>query len=219
MHNLLEIDSITKTFNMNPILTDIYLKCQTGDIIGLLGRNGTGKSTLLKILFGSTEADTKFITINGKIYNHPYKTANLISYLPQHSFLLNQLTVSKSIALFLGRSNANGFANDPLIAPFLDHKISALSGGNLRYLEIKLILNTDSKFLLLDEPFNGMSPLLVETVKQMIKAQSAFKGIILTDHDYNNVIELATRSYLVYEGSLKNIGTTTDLVRWGYLSC
>lgn len=71
MSSLLEIDSVIKSYDDRQVLTDIYLKCETGDILGVLGRNGSGKSTLLKILFGVLPADSKFIRIDGKVYNCP----------------------------------------------------------------------------------------------------------------------------------------------------
>lgn len=218
MLNLLEIDSVTKTFEYRQILTDIYLKCTTGNIIGLLGRNGTGKSTLLKIVFGSEVADNKFIRIDGEIYNKPYLSLGQIAYLPQDSFLPKQLTISKVIELYLGKDNFDCFTKgDTIISSLLHTKVSVLSGGELRYLEIKLLLNLPVKFVLLDEPFNGIAPVVVDVLKQMIREHSKSKGIILTDHDYRNVLDVASRYCLLYDGGIKNIENKDDLVRWGYL--
>src|SRR5437588_5070750 len=134
MCNLLEIDSVIKTYADNRVLTDIYLKCQTGDIIGLLGRNGTGKSTLLKILFGSEQGQTKFIRIDGKVHiNRTYQTKGEIAYLPQDSFLPHQLTVIKAIELFLGKEGVSFFEQDEIIGKVINNKINDLSGGELRY--------------------------------------------------------------------------------------
>ena len=218
MPNLLEIDSVVKSYDTQIVLTDIYLKCKTGDIIGMLGRNGTGKSTLLKILFGILQADRKFIRIDGKFYDQPYKTINEICYLPQHSFLPKNLRVEKTVELYLGKSKAVSFLDDPVISELRTNKIAQLSGGELRYLEIKLLLNLDSKFVLLDEPFNGISPLLIEKIKKMILEMSEFKGIILTDHDYRNVLNVANRFCLIYDGGIKTITDVQELVRWGYIS-
>lgn len=217
MFNVLEIDSINKNFGNKQVLTDIYLKCITGDIIGLLGRNGTGKSTLLKIMFGSEAALNKFIRIDGKVYNCPYSASKQIAYLPQDSFLPKHLTVSNLIKLFLGKDNFNHFSDDTVIAPFINNKVSFLSGGELRYLEIKLLLTLPVKFVLLDEPFNGISPVLVESLKQLIRESSTSKGIILTDHDYRNVLDIANTYRLLYDGGMKIIQDRNDLIRWGYL--
>ena len=216
MHSTLEIDSVSKSFGERMVLTDIYLKCETGDILGMLGRNGSGKSTLLKILFGSIKSDHKFIRIDGVIYDRPYLTPGIISYLPQDNFLLPHLTVKKTVGLYLP-GNVDGFLDDTFISRLYKNKINSLSGGELRYLEIKLLLNLPSKFVLLDEPFNGVSPLMIEKLKDMIKFHSATKGIILTDHDYNNVLDVANKYCLIYDGGIKVIENKYDLVRWKYL--
>ena len=217
MSNLLEIDSVVKVFDRHVVLTDIYMKCQTGDIIGMLGRNGTGKSTLMKILFGTLNADTKFIRIDGKVYNQPYKTINEICYLPQDSFLPKHMSVEKTIELYLGVNQVVSFLEDSILQKLNTSKISHLSGGELRYLEIKLLLHTDCKFILLDEPFNGVSPILVGEIKKLIIKASEFKGIILTDHDYRNVLDVANQFCLIYDGGIKKIDDKRELVRWGYI--
>ncbi|MDD4993970.1 MAG: ATP-binding cassette domain-containing protein [Paludibacter sp.] len=217
MSNLLEIDSVVKSFDMHVVLTDIYLKCQTGDIIGMLGRNGTGKSTLMKILFGTLQADRKFIRIDGKVYNQPYKTINEICYLPQDSFLPKHMTIEKTVELYLGEKQVANFMEDSILQKLNTSKISHLSGGELRYLEIKLLLHTDCKFLLLDEPFNGVSPILVGEIKKLILKTSKSKGIILTDHDYRNVLDVANQFCLIYDGGIKRIDDKQELVRWGYI--
>ena len=217
MSNLLEIDSVVKSFDMHVVLTDIYLKCRTGDIIGMLGRNGTGKSTLMKIVFGTLQADTKFIRIDGKVYNQPYKTINEICYLPQDSFLPKHLSIEKTIELYLGKNQVQSFLEDPILQKLNTSKISYLSGGELRYLEIKLLLHTDCKFILLDEPFNGVSPILVGEIKKLILKTSEFKGIILTDHDYRNVLDVANQFCMIYDRGIKRIDDKEELVRWGYI--
>jgi len=218
MSNLLEIDSVVKSYGLYDVLTDIYLKCQTGDIIGMLGRNGTGKSTLMKILFGTLQADRKFIRIDGKVYNQPYKIINEICYLPQDSFLPKYMSVEKTIELYLGKQQVTNFLEDSILQKLNTSKISHLSGGELRYLEIKLLLHTDCKFILLDEPFNGVSPILVGEIKKLILKTSEFKGIILTDHDYRNVLDVANQFCLIYDGGIKKIDNKQELVRWGYIS-
>ncbi len=218
MPNSLEIDSVIKSYSELKILTDIYLKCETGDIIGMLGRNGSGKSTLLKIIFGSITSLNKSIRVNGKVYDRPFKTTGLIGYLPQHPFLLPHLSIYETVKLYLDADQVNPFLTDPVIGYLQKSKINSLSGGEQRYLEIKLILHTPNKFILLDEPFNGVAPVVVEKLKIMITEQSKTKGIILTDHDYNNVMDVATRYCLVRDGTVKPIGRSEDLVKWNYLT-
>ena len=218
MPNSLEIDSVLKSFGRNQLLTDIYLKCETGDIVGLLGRNGCGKSTLLKILFGTMPAERKFIRIDGKIHSKPYLSKGEICFLPQRSFFPPGFSLITAVSFYLQKEQIPAFFDDPLLYHLQDNQTTELSGGECRYAEIKLLLHTDAKFLLLDEPFNGLSPLLIGTVKNIILQHSPHKGIILTDHDYRNVLDVANRYYLLSDGGLKAINESEQLVRWGYMS-
>lgn len=215
MPSLLEIDSVIKSYDDRPVLTDIYLKCETGDIIGMFGRNGSGKSTLLKILFGILAAERKFIRIDGKVFDCPYKTKNELCFLPQHDFLPKYMKAAKAVELYLGKDAVETFFADNILKKLNNNKVSELSGGELRYLEIKLLLKTESKFILLDEPFNGVSPLLVEYIRGLIVESSKTKGIILTDHDYKNVLDVANRYCLIYDGGIKTVTSKEGLIRWG----
>jgi ABC-type lipopolysaccharide export system ATPase subunit len=217
MSSLLEVDSIRKAFGDKQVLTDIALKCKSGDIIGLLGRNGSGKSTLLKIIFGTLFTDYKFIRINDEILDHPFKTKNIISYLNQDNFLPKNITVKQVVEIYSDDLEQKEFLDDEVLSKVLDTKIRNLSGGESRYLEVKLLLTLDSLFVLLDEPFNGISPLHIEKVKNMILDKSVEKGIILTDHDYRNVLDVANKFYLLFDGGLKPIKTKQDLIDWGYV--
>ncbi len=217
MSNLLEVDSIRKEFGTNQVLTDISLKCQPGDIIGLLGRNGSGKSTLLKIIFGTLNTDYKFIRINDSILNQPFKTKNTIAYLSQDNFLPKNITVQDVVEIYSDDLDQKGFLEDEVLSKVLRTKIRNLSGGESRYLEVKLLLNLDTLFVLLDEPFNGISPLHVELIKKMIIDKSSKKGILLTDHDYRNVLDVANKYYLLFDGGLKSVKTQQDLIDWGYV--
>ena len=219
MSHLLEIDSVNKSFGQNRVLTDIYLKCETGDIVGMLGSNGSGKSTFLKILFGSEHAEQKFIRIDGEIFHRPYLTFGEIAYLPQDYFIPRNMTLFDAVKLYLSAdSSVSTFFDDSLLYLLQDNKASQLSGGELRYAEIKLLLNMEAKFVLLDEPFNGISPLNIESVKKMIQKSAQKKGIILTDHDYHNVLDVANRHYLLSDGGLKKVRDKEDLVLRGYMS-
>ena len=217
MQNRFEADSIRKAFGYKQVLTDIYLGCQTGDIIGLLGRNGSGKSTLLKILFGTLYTDYKHISVNGEYLNQPYKKRGVISFLHQDNFLPKHLTVKSVIQLF-DHSPANPeFFDDQILSKVYNTKIRNLSGGESRYLEIKLILSLDSKFVLLDEPFNGISPIHIDIVKDTIRKQATKKGIILTDHDYRNVLDVASKYMILYDGGIRILKSKEEFINWGYL--
>ena len=216
--HILEVDGIQKKFDERVILSDIYLKCQTTEIVGLLGRNGSGKSTLLKVVAGLVTAPNRCIRIDGVSKN---KTINLfgeISYLHQDQFIPNHLSVKKAISLSIDTKDIEGFYNDDFIKPILSKKINHLSSGELRYLEIKIVLYNSSKFVLLDEPYNGLSPLMVDVVNELIKVNSPRKGIIITDHNYQNVIKISTRLVLIKDGKMHIVNKKEDLVEKGYLS-
>ena len=217
MQNRFEADSIRKAFGDKQVLTDVYLSCQTEDIIGLLGRNGSGKSTLLKILFGTLYTDYKHILINGEYLDQPFKEKGLISFLHQDNFLPRSMTVKKVLKLFDHKLDDTEFVNDPVLSKVLNTKIGNLSGGESRYLEIKLILNLDSKFVFLDEPFNGISPVHIDIVKEMIRNQAGKKGIVLTDHDYRNVLDVANKYMILFDGGIKILKSKEEFIYWGYL--
>lgn len=218
MPDILEVDSLAKRYSERVILSDVYLKCLTGDIVGLFGRNGTGKSTLMKIMFGMEKADNKFVRVNDQVLISQSQLIKEISYLSQDSFLPNNLTVLEIVRLTLNNQNVDSFLNDDILNPFLSTKVNSLSGGELRYLEVKILLNLSSKFVLLDEPFNGLSPIIVQAVSELIKSHSKSKGIILTDHDYHSVLDIANKFYLLSDGYLRSISGRSDLVRLGYLN-
>ncbi|REG99158.1 ATP-binding cassette domain-containing protein [Flavobacterium aquicola] len=215
--HLLEIDSVQKTFDNKNILSDVYLKCETNDIIGLLGRNGSGKSTLLKIIFGIESADFKFVRIDSVVKSKTKDLFAEISYLPQDNCIPKVLSIKKAIQLSVSKEKIQEFCSDEIIVAMLDKKISHLSGGELRYLEIKIILYNSSKFALLDEPYNGLSPLLVEKVNELIAENSKTKGIIISDHNYENVIKVSNKLILLKEGKAHHLLCKEELIEKGYL--
>lgn len=217
MKHVLEIDSIQKKFDLITILSDVYLKCETGDILGLLGRNGSGKSTLMQIIFGVLKADFKFIRVDGVVKSKTSELFNEISYLSQDNFLPRNFRVAKVIALSIKKDKINDFYSDETITTLKNKSIGELSSGELRYLEIKLVLSNSSKFVLLDEPYNGLSPLLIEKINDLILKNAAQKGIIITDHNYESIIGISTRLTLLKEGKLHHIKNKEELVEKGYL--
>lgn len=217
MKNVLEVDSIQKYVNKNFSLSDIYLRCETGDVLGIFGRNGSGKSMLLKIIFGKENADNKFIRINNQLFKTAYKKPDTIVYLPQNSFLPKNLSVKKILNLYFDRETVAAILEDEFLETMYLSKISELSGGELRYLELKLLLKSTAKFVLLDEPLNALSSILREKIIRLIAIEKASKGIIITDHDFSNLSSITTQNYLMNNGTLKKITGVEDLVLWNYL--
>lgn len=218
MRNLLEVDSVMVAFDNRNVLNGCYFKCETGDIIGLLGRNGCGKSSLLKIVFGTLSTHNKFIRINQKVYDQLYKHTNLIAYLPQHDFLPKNLSVRKIIYIYIhSASKRDTLLGDCRIKYHLDKRISELSGGELRYLEISLLVNLDVKFILLDEPFSKVEPLFKDVIVNLIKEYSSTIGFVITDHDYTNIIAASNQIILINNGVCKPINDLLDLERYSYV--
>lgn len=215
--HILEVSGIQKSFNNKLLLSDIYLKLETGQIMGLFGRNGSGKSTLLKIIFGIVPVLNKSIFVNGISKNNASTLLNEISYLHQNQFIPNHFSVLQTILLSVDKQKARFVCEDDFLKSLLNQKIRDLSFGELRYLQVKLILSNQSKFTLLDEPFSGLSPKMADIVALLIKENSQEKGIIVTDHNYRKVVEIATDLRMLSDGKLHIINEKAELVQKGYL--
>lgn len=216
--NRLYADSIMKSFDTKMVLTDIFLCCEPGEIIGLLGRNGSGKSTLLKILFGAIKADQKFVKANGKMIHRLQDRTGLISYLPQGNFLPPHVSVRTMIAMLCSKKTSKKLLEKPYLKTTLSRRGKQLSGGEKRVIEIFLTIYSNAKYILLDEPFNGVSPVYIEDIKETIRQEAkSGKGFILTDHDYRNIIDVSNRIILLHDGGTKKIKDLAELEKWGYL--
>ena len=123
----------------------------------------------------------------------------------------------KGIQDYISDEQESPIAAVKVIEKILDTRIRNISGGELRYLEIKLLINMETKYLLLDEPFNRVSPILIEDIKRLILESSPGKGIILTDHAYRDVLSIATRIYIMQNGSIKEIADKSELAHFGYV--
>ena len=214
---ILEIDSIIKNFNSRNLLSDIYLKCETGEIIGILGRNGSGKTTLMKIIYGIESCENKFIKINSDVLNTNKKTFKNLSYLSQEHFIPRNFYVSKAIQLSIDDSLIQEFYEDESVLSFKNKKIHELSTGELRYLEVKILLYNNSRFCLLDEPFSALSPIMIDKISKMIRYHSKKKGILITDHNYKEIIKISSKIILLKNGKSIPIRDLNDLVTYNYL--
>lgn len=214
----LHADSITKTFQDKRILQDIFVGCSTGEVVGLLGRNGSGKSTLLKIIAGLETAETRFVRIDDVILKNVSQNHGLISFLPQHHFLPGHVKIRNSIEVFTNRENAEKLSQHPFITPFLDSRPKTLSGGELKLIEILLILYSESKFILLDEPFQSLAPKMTAEIKRLITTECKDKGVIISDHQYEHVMEISDRIYLLKDAATVTIAGIGDLQVHKYIS-
>ena len=204
--NTLEINNLSRSFGKKLILNDVSLKCETGQVIGVFGRNGAGKSTLLKVIFGTLEADTIDIRVNSEaILPKEIISSGKIAYLPQESFLPKGLKVREVIPLFFKNDEQDKIFYAQGVSKFENTLIGKLSMGELRYLEILLIGNLNHPFILLDEPFSMVEPLIKEMLKGVLYRLRETKGILLTDHYYEDVLEVTDRNLIIREGKILNI--------------
>lgn len=213
----LHVDSVRKHFGDRQLLSDIFLSCETGQIVGLLGRNGSGKSTLMKIIFGTVRAENRFVSVDGVKVGSLYNSHKMIQYLPLEGFLPGHVKVKDIISCICTEASRQRVKQNEFVRPFLKHKPGHLSGGERRLVEIVIMLHSGAKYLLLDEPFSGISPLYIEVIKTLIKEHSKDKGFIITDHDYQNVLDLSTDVVMLDNGNTKPVKEYTDLVALGYL--
>lgn len=216
MSTCLEVDSVLKSFGDKIVLADIYLCCYPGDVMALFGRNGSGKSTLMNIIFGTQKGDRSFIRINGRIASGSAFRTGLIGYLPQHSFLPSYLTVVEAVCLYIPKEQRSFFLDDPLLNKIRDSKIRNTSTGERRYLEIKLILYGSSSYIMLDEPFNGLSPIFAEEVRLHIARSAQTRGILLCDHNFREVHKIANRILLLNQCNLREIKAKEELIPFGF---
>ena len=217
MKDILEFDSLELKYETRSILSSIYMKCEVGEVVGLLGRNGSGKSSLMKVVFGSLKGDHQSIRINGKQLPDDYMAKRLIGYLPQENLMPSFLSIRKVFKLF-GINEEEIISQFEEIKGFLNLKPKQLSGGYERIIEAILILKSKTLFCILDEPFSGLMPAHVEKLKQIIVAEKNKKGIIVTDHLYRDVIAITDRLYLLANGKTYFIKNEEDLIERGYVN-
>lgn len=202
---------------MNRVLSSIYMSCTTGQVVGLLGRNGSGKSCLLKVVFGTMAAESKSVRIDKTALMGNYMKRKLIAYLPQEFLLPSFMMPEKAIALYNADRNRM-FEHFPELTDCLKQKPCELSGGQRRLLEVLLTLYSDHPFCLLDEPFSGVMPVHVEKLKEVIGIVKMRKGIIITDHLHRHIRDVADTLYVLNHGKTFLIKNEEDLIKRGYLN-
>jgi len=213
----LQVDSVELSFDNRKILQDIYLDCSTGEVVGLLGRNGSGKSSLLKIIFGTLTPAHKYVSINKEVLGKGYYK-NRIAYLPQHNYLPKGIRVSNLAKILIAPERWNEFSGLDIYKDHRRKMTEQLSGGELRQLGMLMILYNRSDFILLDEPFTHVTPVQTDYFKGIIRAVSKYKGIIVTDHQYSNVLDVSDRVIILSEGCTKPVSGPDDLVTYNYIS-
>ena len=217
MKNILEADGIELSFGRRKILSDVYLRCETGMITGLLGRNGHGKSCLMNIILGTLNSSINSVRFNGDATRNAHTRPGLVLYLPQFNFIPKSLTVATALNDFeLALDEFETIF--PNFTSRSNFKVSQLSGGQRRMLEIYVIVKKPSLFAMLDEPFTHLNPIQIDRVKAFLLAEKANKGLLITDHMYNHLLDVSDQVYLLKDGKTYLTKTVSDLENLGYVN-
>ena len=217
--NKLEVDSIWLEYGNRKILQNVYLRVDKGQIVGLLGRNGSGKSSLLEIIYGIRSAQNRSIRIDGTFINKLYQYQELLAYLPQKHFVPSQLTVRQALALYQADLVEAG-AYFPELDELVSYRLNQLSGGQQRLIETVMVLASPAPLIMLDEPFSNVMPLHIETLKTWLVSLKSRKGILITDHYYQDVLTISDKIYFLNMGgrTIQLAHPIQQLRDFGYIS-
>lgn len=215
MKHIFEADGIQLSFGLHRILSDIYFKCETGKITGLLGRNGQGKSCLMNIVYGSRNAPDKSVRFDSVDVKEAFKRPDLLVYLPQFNFIPKALSL-KRIFLDFDLSYHEFISYFPEFAGKEKERMQYLSGGQRRLVEVYAIVKAKAQFAMLDEPFSHIMPLQVEQIKTILLQEKAQKGFLITDHLYRQITDICDDLYVLADGKLHLTKSPEDLERLGY---
>jgi len=220
----LHAQHLVKRYKKRTVVNDVSVEVSQGEIVGLLGPNGAGKTTTFYMTVGLVKPNEgKIFLDNLDITDLPmYKRAKLgIGYLAQEASIFRKLSVEDNILAVLEMrpiSKAERYEKlETLLNEFNLQKVRAnfgdvLSGGERRRTEIARALASDPKFILLDEPFAGVDPIAVEDIQSIVsKLREKNIGILITDHNVHETLNITDRAYLLFEGSILKAGTAEEL--------
>ena len=218
-------EALSKRIKGREIIRQISLTANRGEVVGLLGPNGAGKTTTFYMLTGLIRADAGRITLDGiDMTRLPmYRRARLgLGYLPQEPSIFRGLSVEDNLLALLetndmSRDECRAFADELLEEFNIAHLRSAssvtLSGGERRRLEIARVLTSQPHIVLLDEPLTGIDPIAINEIRDLIlHLKDRGIGVIVTDHNVRETLNMVDRAYVVYEGVVLREGRPSDVV-------
>ena len=214
--NILLVDSVHLEFGQNQVLQSAYLTARTGRVTGLLGRNGTGKSCLFKCIMGGIRPQNMFIRFNEEPDTDYGHIGNRVKYLPQNLFMPRRMTLDEAFSLY-GVDYDGLVSFDTKFHMYQHRTFMELSGGEARIAEMYLVLMSDAEFCILDEPFSNISPNCVEKMKDLIREQKKSRGIIVSDHLYQDILDVTDDLFLLRDGYTFPVKSREDLIRNGYI--
>ena len=223
---MLEVIGLKKSFKDREVVRKISITIQQGEVVGLLGPNGAGKTTCFYMIVGLIRTDSGEIRLNGNSLTNlaiDKRAKYGLAYLPQDSSIFKKLSVEQNLLAILQirkdlSSREKKFKLEKLLEEFkLTHirrnQGMSLSGGERRRTEIARTLATEPKFILLDEPFAGVDPISVSDIKQIItQLTSKDIGILLTDHNVRETLDICEKAYIVNEGVIIAEGRTEEIL-------
>ncbi len=197
------------------VLSGVFVNCRIGEVVGLLGRNGAGKSSLMKVIFGARSGYYKHCKLDGKLFKEGYRTGG-IAYLTQGPLVPGYVKVKTAIKFCVG-SYRDELLAQTIVTDNLDKRMANLSGGVRRMIETLIVLYSDAPYVLLDEPFANMAPVYIDEINGHIEKLRSHKGFIVTDHYYERILAISDRVVLIHNGCNYQINNHEDLHTHGYI--
>lgn len=228
MQRTLRTDNLVKSFKGRTVVAGVSISLQAGETVGLLGPNGAGKTTTFYMVLGLLKPDRGRVVLNGKdITDLPvYKRARRgLGFLSQEPSIFRKLTVEQNLMAILElldltreerRQRLENLLQELDLTSLAKSKAHTLSGGERRRVEITRSLVTAPHFMLLDEPFAGIDPIAVADIQGMIaKLKEKGIGVLVTDHNVRETLQIVDRAYLIHEGQVLVSGTAHELASHG----
>ena len=227
----LSAHNLQKRYGSRTVVRDVSVQVRCGEVVGLLGPNGAGKTTSFYMIVGLVPLDGGNIVLDGADITHLpiHERARMgLSYLPQEASVFRKLNVAENIQAVLELQVQGGkplskaeIANrlDELlgelqISHLRNNPALSLSGGERRRVEIARALASQPKFILLDEPFAGVDPIAVAEIRHLVQdLKSRGIGVLITDHNVREALDIVDRAYILHDGKVLMTGTADEIVR------
>ncbi len=224
MSRKLTVEGLTKSYRGRPVIQDISLQIQSGEVVGLLGPNGAGKTTTFYCVVGLVRPDSGRILLGGHdVSRLPMylRARSGISYLPQEPSIFRKMSVEENLIAILEtldmpreeiRQRTLAVLEELKIAHLARSPAYNLSGGERRRAEIARALVISPSFMLLDEPFSGIDPIAVADIQKIIyQLKAKGIGILMTDHNVQETLRITDRAYIIAEGRIFRKGSPDQL--------
>lgn len=221
----LKVRNLGKSYKKKPVLRDVSMDLQRGEVVALLGPNGAGKTTCFYTIAGLVTPEAGTVNVDGTDVTllPMYRRSKLgIGYLPQEASIFRGLSVEANIRAIAELAESERSARqhlvDELLAEFsIEHLRRApavsLSGGERRRVEIARCLASRPRYVLLDEPFAGVDPIAVGEIRELVRhLKNRGIGVLITDHNVRETLDIVDRAYILHDGKLLMSGTPADVI-------